>query len=441
MEENKNLNEQLPEEKFPEEPTFEAETEPAPEAAPAPAPAPKKKKKVGLILGIIAAVIVVVIVAVILITTLSGNKDFTRASFINEIGGTSETYTATVSERTFDSAESAAEEFVLEEICYSRYDTTINNVTSKGTVDASGIIPEELLVGSESVEKLEVEYSNSSYASVGEGPMAASSYDPGKSEVVEVYVVRYGDGWRYVTPIPIKGQVLNESYLTSVFSSDKFQNCTFEIEEKFTMGIFGFNLSETNVKWIVKKQENRLYFEQTVSNGGFIKEPDTVMCFYLEEDESGSSKLYEKTEDGQWVYRPYTALGFYGGAYRIDDVDDYSPFFDHQHFPNTYFNKTDYGFEVSKDMTRGFFLSTYFWKEFTSILRQEQMYIYDEDVTVKDLYAEYFVQDGALTGARSHSKVDFKAEFEGIEITFNYTDKYTAKITDYGNTVVERPVD
>ena len=160
MEENKNLNEQLPEEelpeeKFPEEPTHEAETEPATEAAPAPAPAPKKKKKVGLILGIIAAVIVVVIVAVILVTTLSGNKDITRASFINEIGGTSETYTATVSEQSYNSAERAAEEFVYQEMFGSSYGVDINSVTSQGTVDASGIIHEELLVGSESVEKLE----------------------------------------------------------------------------------------------------------------------------------------------------------------------------------------------------------------------------------------------------------------------------------------------
>ena len=101
--------------------------------------------------------------------------------------------------------------------------------------------------------------------------------------------------------------------------------------------------------------------------------------------------------------------------------------------------KTDYGFEVSDGKEREFFLNTYFWEEFTKLIRQESIYVYDEDVTVKDLYAEYFIQEGALTGVRTHSKIDFKAEVEGMEITFNYTDEYVAKITNYGTTVVERP--
>ena len=322
------------------------------------------------------------------------------------------------------------------EIFGTNYGVNINSVTSHGTVDASGIIPAELLEGSDSVEKIEVNYSAPSTAAVSEGPQAVSNNSENGKTVV--YVVRYGDSWRYVTPIPIKGEALNKTYFNSVFESDKFRNCTLEFVENNKMGIFGFTLTETEVKWVIKLQDDRLYFEQTISDTGLLKGPDVVNCWYLEDSENGVL-FYEKTDGGDWVYKPNYVLGFYGGAYRISKVEDYTPFFDQLHFDHTLFNKTDYGFEVADGKEREYFLDTYFWEEFSKLMREESIYTYDEDVTVKDLYSEYFIQEGALTGVRTYSKIDFKAKVEGMEITFNFTDEYVAKITNYGTTVVERP--
>ena len=90
MEENKDLNEQST-----KEISNASEVASKPENKPE-----KKKKKVGKILGIIAGAIALVVAVVIIFSVLSNNKNFTRGKFINEIGGTSETFVGVVSKRS-----------------------------------------------------------------------------------------------------------------------------------------------------------------------------------------------------------------------------------------------------------------------------------------------------------------------------------------------------
>lgn len=429
MEENKDLNEQSL-----KEISNASEVASKPENKPE-----KKKKKVGKILGIIAGAIALVVAVVIIFSVLSNNKNFTRGKFINEIGGTSETFVGVVSKRSYDSAERAAEEYLYNEL-RGGSNVTLNNVTNLGESSASEHnIPQELLEGSDLVEKLEVEYSRSSYSTASYSLQTVSSSDEGTREKVVVFVIRYGTQWRYYTPMPIKGEALNESYFTSVFESEKYRNCTLEIIETNKTGLFGISLAKSSIKWVIKIQDNRLYFEQTVSEGS--GKDDTVTAWYLEDNGYGEVKLYEKVGDGDWIYTPGYTIGFYNGHYIIRNLDDYTPFFDQLHFEPDLFNKTDYGFEVSEDNGREYFLDTLFWRELTDVLRaQDIAYVRDEDVTVKKMYAEFFVQEGALTGARMNSNVSFKIDVEGIEITCNSACEYTAKITDYGTTVVENPI-
>lgn len=431
MEENKNLNEQLP-----EEPIHEAETEPAPEATPEPEAAPAPKKKKGKTLWIILGAVALVIVGLVLFFVLKGNKDVTRGGFINEIGGTSETFEGAVSEYAYSSAEEAAISYAQDEILgsYVYIDTAVN----LGEVSASEHnIPEQFLEGSDRVEKLEVEYELPTAASLNGGAQAMSYSEGGEKARITVYVIKFGNEWRYFAPMPENGEQVNASYYESIFSSEKYQNCTLEIERTNKTGIFGFSLSESKIKWIIKLQDNKLYFEQTISGGGFIKEPDSVTAWYLEDTGSGNIKLYEKIEDGEWTYKPGYTLAFYNGLYTIYEIDEYTPFFDQLHFDHTLFTKTNYGFEVAEDNREEYFLDTYLWKELNRTFRQEGVYVYDEDVTVKEMYAEFFVQDGALTGVRMNSDFDFVAESEGVEITTNFSSEYVAKITNYGSTVID----
>ena len=241
--------------------------------------------------------------------------------------------------------------------------------------------------------------------------------------------------------MPIKGQALNQSYFTSIFESDKYQNCTLEVVRTSNVGVFGINATKSEIKWIIKIQDNKLYFKQTISTKGLVKEPDIVTTWYLEDAGNGNVKLYEKDGDGEWVYKPGYTLGFYNGLVAISEVSEYTPFFDQLHYDPSLFNKTDYGFEVSEENGREYFISSYVWKEMSRNLRQQKVgSVYDEDVEVKKMYAEFFVQEGALTGVKMNSDVNFTMNVEGVDVTYKYSSTYVAKITDYGTTVVESPV-
>ena len=438
MEENKNLNEQFPEEPISEEQIHE-EPAPAPEAAPT--PAPKKKKKVGLILGIIFGAIALIVAAIIIFSVLSGNKDFTRYSFINEIGGTSETFTGVVSEYEYYSADEAAEEYVHREISGDDYVTVNSVILRNGAVEPSGIIPEELLSGSDLVEMYEVEFTRPSYAAVSSGVQAVSSYENGNSERAFVYVIRYGENkWRYYTPMPGNGDLLNHSYFKSIFDSEKYNNCTFEIVRTTKTSTFGFTASTSTITWLMKIADGKFYLEQTVETSAFFQNNVQKTNFYLEATADGDAKCYIQENGGEWEYRPNTTVAFYNGLYVIDTVDEFTPFFDHSEFSSTYFEKTNYGFEVPEEKGKDYFMDTYYWRELSRALRSEGIYVYDEDTEVEKLYAEYFVQEGALTGMRMNGKVTFTDESEGITLKFTYETDYVAKITNYGSTVIESPV-
>ena len=318
----------------------------------------------------------------------------------------------------------------------------VDNAVNLGEASASEHnIPEKFLVGSDRVEKLEVEYTIPTPIALNSGAQTMSYSEDGEKARITVYVIKFGNEWRYFAPMPKDGEQVNASYYESIFSSEKYQNCTLEIERTNKAGMFGIGLSEAKIKWVIKLQDNKLYFEQTISTGGgLVKEPDSVTTWYLEDDGSGNVKLYEKSDDGSWSYKPGYTLMFYNGLYTIHEVEDYTPFFDQLHFDHTLFTKTNYGFEVEEDNCEEYFLDTYLWRELNRSFSQEGMYIYDDGVTVKDMYAEFFVQDGALTAVRMNSDFEFVTESEGIEITTSFSSEYVAKITNYGTTVVESPV-
>ena len=92
-----------------------------------------------------------------------------RNEFIEGIGGVSETFTGTVSDESYASAEEAAAAFVAEEVA-GESAVEIVNATSSGELSSGEIaeldLPASVKEGMTGVEKLEVEYSLTEDASL-----------------------------------------------------------------------------------------------------------------------------------------------------------------------------------------------------------------------------------------------------------------------------------
>ena len=97
----------------------------------------------------------------------------------------------------------------------------------------------------------------------------------------------------------------------------------------------------------------------------------------------------------------------------------------------TYFTKTDYGFELTNENARRYIQHT---------LGQLSTYL-DED-TVIDLFAKYYVCNGALSGMRMDMEMIIDVDYDSsTKITGNATAVAESKVTDYGTTIVEKPFD
>ena len=428
MEENKlSFDEQL--EKLATEETPESQAQPAEDA---PTEEPKKKKsKVGLILGIIFGSIALVTIALVLFFTLKDNKDLTRNKFINEIGGVSETFIGAVSQNTYESATDAASDFVYREVVGDSY-ATVKSVSSLGNATASEHnIPEEFLDGSMKVEKVEVEFTVPSKASLKREVQLLSTSDGGETEAkVVVYVIKYSindeDYWRYFAPMPVTGETISKSYYDSVFDNEKYKNCTYEMTQTSKSSTFGITAAEYTIHQLYKFDDGKIYIEQTEEMKSLGETTVNTLFFYAEEHANGYIECYINENNTGWREAELRNIGFY-------TLEELTPFHD-QYFDYTYFTKTDYGFDLPADNARDFFTDVLYHE-----LEGVGTMVSKDDIKV-DLYAEYFVREGVLSGMRINSDVKMKVIAEGVEVSVNVDLEAITKVTDYGTTVVEKPV-
>ena len=387
---------------------------------------PKKKKKAGRVLGIIFGSLAVVIIGLVLFFILKDNKDLTRGSFIREIGGVSETYLGAVSERTYSSADDAAEDFVYEEVVGDSY-ATITSVTSLGSADKSEHnIPDEFLQGSQTVEKVEVEFTVPAEASLKRRVQLVSYSNEGTEAKVVVYVIKYEMDWKYFAPLPETGDTISKSYYDSVFDNAKYQNCTYEVNQTVTSSSFGIVAAEFTIHQIFKFADGKIYIEQTQTSKVLGQSETETLYFYAEELENGDLLCYIKENGGSWQSAELHNIGFYS-------LEELTPFYD-QYLDYTYFEKTDYGFDLPKENAKIFY-TDYLYRELQGL----DLSISRDDIDV-DMYAEYFVREGQLSGMRINSGIDMRVEEDGIGVTVNVKLNTISKVTDYGTTVVECPV-
>ena len=362
-------------------------------------------------------------------------------AFINELGvDVSETFEGVVSAYNYHSATDAAEAFVENELSGNGY-AIINSVSSKGELSDSEIkklnFPDYIVNECDSIEKMEVtyEHNTSSYYSVRGTSKVADSSKSGQKKVV-VYVIKYGVDWKYFAPLPEKGNTINKSYYDSVFNSERYANCTLEQTQSVVARIeadgetlnMNFETSQ-----LIKYAEGKLYMEQTIKTvmSGSMSEmngTETVTIYlYVEEDEYGYYDCWIKTDEYDWTEASLSAVGFY-------NLEELRPFYD-QYLDYTYFTKTGYGFELSEDNA---------YRYFREVLAQafESAGIggsFDEENSTLNMYAQYYVSEGALTGMRMDADMDVDMSYlqEGASLEESFTT--IVKCTNYGSTIVDRP--
>ena len=359
----------------------------------------------------------------------SGEEDVDpdRNSFIDSIGGVSETFKGAISENTYSTANDAATAFVNEELA-GEAEATVQSVKSNGKVSESklnSLIPADLLVGSDSVEEIEVVY-NLSTASAYTRSGGATPV----SKTVKVYVIKYGVDWKYFTPAPINGDTITKSYYDSVFNTEKYLNCTFENNAEITIAISAdgeYMDMKMSTKQIIKHANGKIYVEQTVSSSGALAELETAMtiCVYLE-TVGNEVVCYLKNPDGdEWIQCDLGMIGF-------NSLEQLVPFND-QYLDYTYFTKTSYGFALNQENSR-----RYFMQALGASLEGMGLDLNTDGVQL-DMFAEYYVAGGVLSGMRLDADVEWSIFEDGIMGTIKESATTTLKCTDYGTTVIERP--
>ena len=354
-----------------------------------------------------------------------------RSEFINSIGGVSETYKGAVSKESYSTAEDAAKSFVTEEIVGSNT-AVVSGVTLKRTLsetEASSLIPSEVGgAGIVEVQQHEVTYSvNDGKSSIKaeSGYTNVDSFDTTRK--IDVYIIKYENDWKYFSPMPVTNTTVTKSYYDSVFNSDRYSNCTFEVTTDMKMSVESGGQSESfdcTITQTMKFAGDKILLTQTVSGDTTqLGLSGANMQAYIEKAD-GSAKIYVKQgTSSSWVEGNLYQVGF-------TNIDDLAPFAT-AYFDYTYFNKTDYGFALTGENAKKYFTSVFNQMAGGIAGMLDQMNI--------DMYAEYYVQNGALSGCRTEANVNLEMNTQGVTAKLDESVKAVTTCTNYGTTVVTKP--
>ena len=374
-------------------------------------------------------------------TSSKVDADDDRDDFIDGIGGVSDTFAGAVSEDSYSTPEDAAVAFVENEVVGEK-NAEIVNLVSKGDLSNSEVddleIPEEMAEGIQSVELIEVEYDISDYSvNASNVENLAKASTTSKTYKVKVYVIKYTVDWKYFVPMPVTGDTISKSYYDSVFDSSKYANCTFENtsivtaevdakaegqKQKMTMKIEMYQ--------IVKYADNKVYFEQRTTStqegtGMETTTEESVLYAYMEEVDGRFVTYVKNGVDGYWTEGDLVMVG-------VSNMKELRPFYN-QYLDYTYFTKEAYGFKLGQESAREYMRQAL---SATAGLGN----LIDIDTMDIDMYAEYYVNEGALSGMRMDAVIGMDMEQQGVKMVIDERVETIAKCTDYGTTVVENPM-
>lgn len=353
-------------------------------------------------------------------------------SFADALGGVSETFTGAISEESYDSSEDAATAFVNEELAGNQR-AEIQSVQTR-TLSSENIagldIPEDILKGSDAVEEVEVKYAVEDSDSLESRNGFDNLASLNKTKTVKVYVIRYGTDWKYFSPMPVTGNTISKSYYNSVFNADKYKNCTLVMNSDVVAEISAEGETMEMIirtSQTIKHADGKVYLEQSVYTNQFEADvTEQTVYAYMETDEDGNIRCYVSLDpNGDWFATSLTAIGF-------QSLDQLTPFHD-QYLDYTYFTKTSYGFALEEENARAYF--TQALSDALSSLQE----LLDPDKMDLDMYAEYYVSEGVLSGMRVDASVDMTITEGGASGKLTETITSVVSCTDYGTTVVEKP--
>ena len=351
--------------------------------------------------------------------------------FASALGGVSETFTGAVSEETYDSPEEAATAFIDEELVGDK-DADIQSVKTKELSDreiSKLDIPAALLNGSDAVEEVEVEYTVEDDDTLESRNGLENLAKLNKSKKIKVYVIKYGTDWKYFSPMPVTGDTISKSYYDSVFQAERYKNCTLESTGDVTAVITADGQTmEMTIKTyqLIKHADGKIYMEQKIDMDQFGSATNQIIYAYMEEQEDGTILCYVKLdEDEDWFETSFSSIGF-------TSLEQLAPFYD-QYLDYTYFTKTDFGFALSDENAR-----SYFTQALGDALGSMNDLI-DPDKMKLDMYAEYYVSEGVLSGMRVDADVNMTINEGGSTAQLTEKVSNVTTCTDYGTTVVEKP--
>lgn len=357
-----------------------------------------------------------------------GGESKEQKSFIKELGGVSDTYVSEVSKDTYTTQEDAATAYVEEQIAGEK-DVSIVSTTSKGSLKKSEItdlkIPAEDSEGIVSVEEVEVVYSEKE-------EIEAAAAAPTSTKKVKVYIIKYADYFKYYTPCPVTGETLNKAYYDSVFNSEKYKNCTIESTVKETVSGSskeGNVVMNIELAQLIKFAEDAIYVESSTKTemamGSMNNNSEIKMYGYITQDGEGMNCWVKmESADGEsnidWTEGDLETIGF-------SSLEELTPFHD-QYLDYTYFTKADYGFKLAKENAAKYIEETF-----------AAFSIYLEAGGKLDMYAEYYVCSGVLSGMRMDMDLNVSIKEGDITVATQVAANSITKVTNYGTTVVNKP--
>ncbi len=358
-------------------------------------------------------------------------EEKSHEAFIKELGGVSDTYVGAVSDNTYNTVSDAAAAYIDDQIVgYSYY--SIVNTTEGVELTTDEIralqLSNEDTRGMISVETVDVTISGSdSYSMKNTNSSGIASLATLNNErTVKVYIIKYDNGFKYFSPCPITGETITRSYYDSVFNSDKYVNCTYTttstVEEEISVIAFLKIKVTVETSQIIRFTEDAIYIEQKTKASPSIFGENTEICAYVFEDEYGSMECYVSEDGEEWNPGSLSTVGF-------SSLEDLTPFKD-QYLDYSYFNKTDYGFELAEENSKKYVDQT---------LSSLDTSMFDE--LTMDMFAKYYVCEGTLSGMRTEVFLDSSVSTgeEDQELSIKAYAVNEMKITDCGTTVVERP--
>lgn len=330
-------------------------------------------------------------------------------------GGGSETYVGSVSAESYESTEKMGEAFVAHEINGDTTTAQFVSYESEKQLTETEVeelsLPETAKTGLKSVEKGKVNYSVIT---------ATAARAAGETYWKGVYVLNYGETYKYYTPAVANGETLTKSYFDSVFYADNYKNVTMTAkavaQSKVSYGGQSATMKST-VTYTYKITETAVYGDMTVAVSGSGMSQKQTISFYI--TEVGGQLKIAASEGSNWYAANASDLGL-----EINSIEEIYAL-SNEGLDHTFFVKTSNGFKIDDEKVNAFLNQALEGTEYESLFGSMKV---SGD-------ASYVVKDGKLASGSAAFTLNGNIQGINMKVSSSATYKYTA----FGTTEVTIP--